>query len=90
LGKWALWLLPTMAISLRMRRRLSGVLPCQEDERRRHFDEVTHLGHCRSGTVSRACPNVNSNYKTLHTSLLLGKDSGLLELFESLPDKSSE
>jgi hypothetical protein len=33
---------------------------------------------------------VNSNYKTLQTSPLLGKDSGLIELFESLPDKSSE
>jgi hypothetical protein len=32
----------------------------------------------------------NSNYKTLHTSPLLGKDSGLIELFDSLPDRSSK
>jgi hypothetical protein len=35
-------------------------------------------------------PLLNSNYKTLHTSPLLGKDSGFIELFKSLPDKSSE
>jgi hypothetical protein len=33
---------------------------------------------------------INSNYKTFHTSPLLGKDSGFINLFESLPDKSSE
>jgi hypothetical protein len=31
----------------------------------------------------RILPEINSNYKTLHTL-------GLIELFESLPDKSSE
>jgi hypothetical protein len=44
--------------------------------------------YVRGGFYSAS--HINSNCKTLHTSPLLGKDSGLIELFENLQDKSSE
>jgi hypothetical protein len=53
-------------------------------------DHIRLLTRVTELAADKTFEAVNSNYKILHTSPPLGKDSGLIKSFESSLDKSSE